>query len=239
MSEDARVTTDVDDTAPHQSRALPDPLWWHLVIPVKDADLAKTRLEAPLPLSRPELARAVAQDTIEAACAAVGPGQVTVVTSDVVVRAATLVLGAGVVPDPREGLNRAVVAGWESAGTRDLTGVDAVARDGGRIGWAAMLGDLPALRPEDLRTALALCAAHPEAVVPDADGTGTVLLTSTVAPPVPRFGPGSAARHGESAVVLELDLPGLRRDVDVAQDLRSALALGVGRHTTLALRRGL
>ena len=75
-------------------------------------------------------------------------------------------------------------------------------------------------RRGDLPPALcgAACAAHPAALVPDADGTGTVLLTSTTGQPDPQFGPGSAARHGEHAVRLELDLPGLRRDVDTAAD---------------------
>lgn len=208
--------------------APPGGVRWHLVVPVKEADRAKTRLDAPHPLSRPALARAVARDTIEAACAAVGPDLLTVVTSDPVVRVAATELGAAVVPDPGLGLDAAVLAGWEAPPP---------AAGAGRTGWAALLGDLPSLRAEDLRAALAACAAHPRAVVPDAEGTGTVLLTSTAAPPVPRFGAGSAARHALDASVLELDLPRLRRDVDVVADLHAALVLGVGRHTTLALGR--
>ncbi|GGK62793.1 2-phospho-L-lactate guanylyltransferase [Ornithinimicrobium pekingense] len=196
---------------------------------MKDAELGKSRLEAPRPLRRSDLARAVAHDTVEAACAAVGAGQLTVVTSDAAIREVTLSLGARVVADPGAGLNAAVSAGWP----------DLPDPGGQRVGWAALLGDLPALRPEDLRAALERCGRHPAAFVPDAEGTGTVLLTSTVAPPLPLFGPGSAARHrAAGAVSLELDLPRLRRDVDLAQDLRAALALGAGRHTLLAVRRG-
>lgn len=229
------MSTHGPDPAPRVPSSAREPVRWHLVVPVKDADRAKTRLEAPLPLSRPELARAVARDTVEAACAALGPAAVTVVTSDPVVSGAAAELGARVVPDPGDGLNVAVRAGWAATSADG----DAQGQAGGvgRQGWAAMLGDVPALRPVDLRAALAACARHPRAVVPDADGTGTVLLTSTVSPPEPRFGSGSAARHGEDAQVLPLDLPHLRRDVDTAQDLRAALALGVGRHTMLALRR--
>lgn len=202
---------------------------WHVVVPVKDAELAKSRLEAPEPLRRTDLARAVACDTLEAVSAAVGPDALTVVTSDAVVRDVALALGARVVPDPGRGLNGAVAAGWQ----------DTPEGDGSRVGWAALLGDLPALRPGDLRAALAECARHRSAVVPDAAGTGTVLLTSTVAPPVPRFGPGSAARHeADGAAVLPLELASLRRDVDLAEDLRAALSLGVGPHTLLAMRRG-
>jgi 2-phospho-L-lactate/phosphoenolpyruvate guanylyltransferase len=207
----------------------PRALRWHLVVPVKDAGQAKSRLDTPAPLRRTDLARAVASDTVEAACTAVGADLVTVVTSDAVAAQVARDLGARVVPDPADGLNAAVAAGWE----------DAPDEPGHRVGWAALLGDLPALRPDDLRAALAECGRHRSAVVPDAEGTGTVLLTSTVAPPVPRFGPGSAARHaGAGAEVLPLDLPRLRRDVDLADDLRVALSLGVGRHTLLAMRRG-
>ena len=45
----------------------------------------------------------------------------------------------------------------------------------------------------------------------------------------PSFGPGSAARHqAAGAVRLELDLPGLRTDVDDDRSLTAALELGVG-----------
>lgn len=213
------MTTDTSDLSPVR---------WHLVIPVKDASTAKSRLQAPAPLARSALARAVARDTVEAACEAVGPACVTVVTSDEVVAAASTGLGAGVVADPGRGLNDAVASGWDrptSAG-------------GGRLGWAALLGDLPALTADDLSEALRVCAGHRQAVVPDAEGTGTVLLTSTVSPPSPRFGTGSAGRHAADATVLALDLPRLRRDVDTVEDLRRAVALGVGRHTLLVLGQG-
>ncbi|WP_238695142.1 2-phospho-L-lactate guanylyltransferase [Ornithinimicrobium flavum] len=208
-------------------RPLP-PVTWHLVVPVKEAVRAKSRLEAPHPLSRPVLARAVAEDTLEQACRAVPPSQVVVVTSDPHAGRFARGSGAVVVPDPGTGLNAAVRAGLASAGPATPT-------PGARDGWAVLLGDLPALRAEDLLAALARCAAYPACVVPDADGTGTVLLTSTVGPPRPRFGSGSARRHALSATVLPLDLPHLRRDVDTAADLRTAVALGVGPRTAAAL----
>lgn len=248
--EDAPVTGE----PPPPSR---QPVRWHLVVPVKHADQAKTRLEPPHPLSRPALARAVAADTLREVCRALPPAQVTVVTSDPAARETARRLGARVVPDPGAGLNAAVAAGWaggpvetpdETGGTVTPDGMGGagtsraartratpprVART--RPGWAALLGDLPALRSEDLREALERCSAEHSAVVPDADGTGTVLLTSTVAPPTPRFGPGSAARHAEDATLLELDLPRLRRDVDTVADLALALALGVGPATSAVL----
>lgn len=239
------------------------PVSWHVVVPVKESVRAKSRLAAPYPLSTPALARAVAADTLEQVCRALPPSQVVVVTSDTHARQVAEGLGATVVPDPAEGLNAAVRAGLEKVqaamgslrgelgGLRgELGGLRAGPENvqGGpeglrgtaelRPGWAVLLGDLPALRAEDLVAALERCAAYPSCVVPDAAGTGTVLLTSTAGPPVPRFGSGSAARHAAGATLLELDLPRLRRDVDTAGDLADAVSLGVGPRTRQALGLG-
>lgn len=206
--------------------AQPAEIRWRMVVPVKETARAKSRLAAPASLSRSDLALAVAADTLVEVCRALPPGQVTVVTSDTEVRRLAGRLGAHVVDDPGAGLNAAVRAGWVDSGLPDRPAVH---------GWAALLGDLPCLRADDLRTALATCAAYPRAVVPDAEGTGTVLLTSTEGVPEPRFGPGSAERHAEDAQLLSLALPRLRRDVDTAADLEHAVALGVGPRTAAAL----
>ncbi|WP_192498562.1 2-phospho-L-lactate guanylyltransferase [Ornithinimicrobium pratense] len=212
-------------------QAQPGDVRWSLVVPVQDASRAKSRLEPPRPLTRPDLARAVARDTLEQVCRALPPGQVTVVTSDPAASRVALDLGARVVSDPGRGLNAAIRAGLTAA----RAAAEASAPIQLPVGWAVLLGDLPALKAHELVVALAACATHAAAVVPDADGTGTVLLTSTTKPPEPQFGPGSAARHQQLAARLELDLLGLRRDVDTATDLASALELGVGRHTARAL----
>lgn len=207
---------------------------WHLVLPVKELDRAKTRLVPPSPLARPDLAHAMARDTLEAAVAAVSAERVLVVTSDARAVAAAAELGVRTLPDPAAGLDAAVLAGLrvvrEAAGEDARTGAETVP------GLAVLLGDLPSLRAEDLTRALVRCTAYPEAVVPDAAGTGTVLLTSTRGLPHPSFGPGSADRHARRATRLDLDLPRLRRDVDTVADLRAATALGVGRHTAAVLR---
>lgn len=131
---------------------------------------------------------------------------------------------------------------WQGQGQRGVQGEGQGDGQGsgqgaavGRPGWAVLLGDLPALRAKDLVAALGRAAEHSRALVPDAEGTGTVLLTATDGPPEPRFGPGSAQRHAVDAVRLDLDLPSLRRDVDTAADLAAAVALGVGPHTARAL----
>jgi 2-phospho-L-lactate guanylyltransferase len=102
---------------------------------------------------------------------------------------------------------------------------------------AALLGDLPALRPADLLAALDAAADHPRALLPDASGEGTVLLTARdAATLVPAFGPGSARAHERAGHTrLDLDLPRLRTDVDDDTDLATAARLGLGPATLGAL----
>lgn len=203
--------------------ATPEGPSWQLIVPIKHAEAAKSRLVPPPPLSRQELARAMAADTLEAVCAALPPARVLVVTSDPSATAGAQSLGAPVLTDPGSGLNAALRAG--AAWWRDRTD--------GPLG--VLLGDLPALRPTDLLAALEACATHPRAVVPDREGSGTVLLTVTAGELEPRFGAGSAARHGLDASVLALDLPRLRTDVDDVTSLAEVAGLGVGRHTAAVL----
>lgn len=198
-------------------------LRWQVVLPVKHASDAKTRLRPPTGVSRTDLARAMARDTLTAVCAVLPPDQVVVVTSDDAARDAAVRLGACVLHDPGQGLNAAVRAGLAVCRANDPV--------------AVLLGDLPALLPQDLDAALQACARHTRAVVPDRAGTGTVLLTSTGGAPLePAFGAGSATRHARTATVLELDLPRLRQDVDDAADLDRAVALGLGSATSAVLR---
>ena len=196
---------------------------WRLVIPVKDTRIAKSRLQPPAPLSRPDLARAIALDTLEAVCRGLAPADVLVVTSDTSVTEDAAQRGCTVVTDPGEGLNRAIRVGLAHV-------------DGPGTALAVLLGDLPALRAEDLLAALDACARYPRAVIPDHNGSGTVLLTGSPGlPPLPRFGSGSAARHAEEAVLLTPDLPRLRQDVDDLDDLTAAARLGVGPRTARVL----
>jgi 2-phospho-L-lactate guanylyltransferase len=101
---------------------------------------------------------------------------------------------------------------------------------------AVLTGDLPALRPAELRDALR--RVETRSFVPDAAGTGTVLLAATAGVALdPHFGVDSAAAHAASgARLLAGDWPGLRRDVDTVADLHAVLALGAGPHTRAVLR---
>lgn len=191
---------------------------WHLVVPVKGGEAAKSRLRPPPGVDRGDLALAFATDCLAAVTAGMPRGRVLAVTSDP--RAADVAqrLGAVVVPDPGDGLNAAVRAGRDAA----------LARGAGAV--AALLGDLPAVHTQDVRDALEAATRHTAAVVPDAEGTGTVLLSARDgAALTPFFGVGSAARHEAAGHTrLDLDLPRLRTDVDDDADLAAALALGVG-----------
>jgi 2-phospho-L-lactate guanylyltransferase len=192
-----------------------------VVVPVKGGPEAKSRLRVPEGVDRVDLARALALDSVAAAARAVGADHVVVVTSDLVVGQAVRQLGPRIIPDPGQGLNEAVRAG---VGT--VEGPTAV-----------LLGDVPALRPEDLGAALTLADAYDRWFVPDAEGTGTVLLGAHEAASVePRFGLGSAARHeAVGHIRLEIDAERLRRDVDDEASLGEVLRLGVGPNTATLL----
>lgn len=201
---------------------------WVVVIPVKRLADAKTRIGEPLAAYRRDLALAFAADTTAAALHAVGVRAVVVVTDDAVVSAELRTVGAAVVPDSAPGLNAAVSAGAsESRRMHPLAGV------------AALVGDLPALRPADLTAALAAATAYDRAFGCDASGIGTTLLCAAANIELaPAFGPRSRAAHRASgAVELVGPWPSLRRDVDDAVDLADARRLGVGRATSAVLGR--
>jgi 2-phospho-L-lactate guanylyltransferase len=196
---------------------------WTAVIPVKRLHAAKSRLRGAVPAARhEELVLALMRDTATAVLAAPGVAELLIVTDDPAAADAAGTLGARVVPDP---------------GTGDLNAALRRAADvaGPGAHRAVLTGDLPGLRPDHLGEALRL--ARVRSFVPDADGTGTVLLAAPAGEPLdPRFGPGSAAAHAASgARRLTGDWPGLRRDVDTAADLRAVLALGAGPHTRAVL----
>lgn len=199
-----------------------------MVIPVKRLTAAKSRLRGALTgVPHEALALALACDTVAAALACPLVGQVLVVTDDPRARAALAALGARVVAEPSSpGLNAAFRHGAALLGAA----------------WvAALTADLPALRPDELSDALSAAGEDRSGrrFVPDAPGSGTVLLTAPPGVPLdPRFGAASAAGHSASgARRLDGPWPTLRRDVDVPADLRAAAALGLGRHTVALLRR--
>jgi 2-phospho-L-lactate guanylyltransferase len=203
----------------------PDSDRWQVIIPVKSQFTAKTRLEPPAGVARADLAHAFALDTIEATLATIPPAQLVVVTSDE--HTATFVAGRGgiVIDDEGDGLNPAI-----------NSGIRYVQQMLGAGPTAVLLGDIPTLRRVDLLRALGECAKHQRALVPDASGMGTVLLSALLLTDLhPRFGPDSARIHATDCRRLDLDLPSLRTDVDDEWGLRQAITIGVGRHTAVVL----
>lgn len=190
---------------------------WVVVVPLKPAAVGKSRLRDV----DEQLVRAIGLDTVAAASAAASVARVIVVTSDAATAAAAASLpGVEVLPEPDpSGLNAAIAAGAGSA------------PDAPR---AALLGDLPALRPGDLDAALAAAASVDRGVVPDAEGTGSTLVTSRAGIAwQSAFGPDSLARHTALGCAV-LPVPAastLRRDVDTAEQLADAATLGLGPRT--------
>lgn len=192
-----------------------------LVVPVKPPTVGKSRLTGVGDEHRQALARAFALDTV-AVCVGVGAAGVLVTTDDAGLSSRCRALGSEAVPD---------------GDTRDLNAALAQAAAEARRRWpdaapVALLADLPALRPEDLVAALEQVPPGTPAFVADAAGTGTTLYTASYDAFDPRFGPGSCDAHRlGGARELQGALPTLRRDVDDLDDLRAAVALGVGPET--------
>jgi 2-phospho-L-lactate/phosphoenolpyruvate guanylyltransferase len=195
-----------------------------VLLPVKPPARGKSRLDLPDP-ERSSLARAFALDTTETCLAAPSVGAVLVVTDDAVFATEVGALGSVAIPDGVSGdLNRSL----------QLAAAEATRR------WpmlrpAALCGDLPALRVEDLEEALArvgALGARPSYVADEA-GTGTTLYTAPYDAFTPSFGVDSARLHLDGgATAIEGALPSLRHDVDTLDDLRSARPIGLGPRTT-------
>nr|WSW66578.1 2-phospho-L-lactate guanylyltransferase [Streptomyces sp. NBC_00995] len=214
MRTEGETATNTDPTGP-----------WSLVVPLKPLARAKSRLApASGALLRPRLALAFARDTVSAALSCPEVRDVVVVTDDTTAGAALTALGARVVADaPAAGLNAALAHG------------ERVVRAGRpRAALAALNADLPALRPTELSRVLEFSAAFPRSFVCDAAGIGTTFLAAGPGVELrPHFGGPSRARHLASGAV-EITLSGIdsvRQDVDTGEDLRTALALGVGPYT--------
>jgi 2-phospho-L-lactate/phosphoenolpyruvate guanylyltransferase len=185
---------------------------WVVIVPVKQGPAAKSRLRGARPeIAHHHLARALVRDTLSAAARCPAVDAVVVVGAD------PGLPGIRVLADPGGGLNAALAHAAQRVPTGNV---------------AALLGDLPALDPAELAEALCGAAAG-RAFVADVAGSGTTLLAAPAGAPLsPRFGPGSAAAHVASgARALGGAWPTLRHDVDTAEDLAAAAALGLGPHT--------
>ena len=83
-------------------------------------------------------------------------------------------------------------------------------------------------------------AEFPRAFLADAAGIGTTLLAAAPGRELaPAFGGASRARHQASGArgTVAGGVDSVRQDVDTGDDLRAALALGVGPYTAAASAR--
>ena len=192
---------------------------WTIVVPVKGFAQAKSRFADAS--TRDLLARAFATDLINAALRTPEVNSVIVVSDDPDTRAFAHALGAHALADSGAGLNAAIRAG--AAAHHPV---------------AAVLGDLPCVRPADLSWALQQGAAFERSYIADASGTGTTILMCTRGVLDPRFGVRSAAAHAVSgATRIDGASPALHRDVDSEVDLWDAARIGVGDATGAVLER--
>ena len=197
---------------------------WVVLVPVKKFDTGKTRFDASL--DRVALAEALARDTLDAVSGSAHVRMLLVMTDDPgLVDDLSLPVAVTVRTQRVPGLNNAIADGLRHAG-----------QSWPDWGQAVLLGDLPSLTSEDLERTLELAEELPLGVVPDTQGTGTVLLTAQPGVPLlPAFGVGSAQRHRDLGHRLLRAPERMRRDVDTAADLEAAIRLGVGRHTAALL----
>lgn len=199
---------------------------WVIVIPVKGTDDAKSRFGGA-PGEFAALATAIALDTV---AAALEVAQAIVVT-DASAAADFTALGAQAIEQAPTGLAAAISAGIAAAGIA-VAGSAAPSPN-----VAVLLGDLPALTPAELSAALSAAAEFDRAMVADADGIGTVLITArSGVTHKPAFGGASSAAHRAAGYEI-IDLPqssGLRNDVDTLAAL-TALTGRLGPRTAAAL----
>ncbi len=191
------------------------------VVPVKPPTIGKSRLLGPTDLQRRQLAEAFALDTVAACLASNQVAAVLVATDDAAFSTRFAALGCATIPDgDTTDLNSALRQAVAEAQRRwpELTPV-------------ALCADLPALRSADLDEALASVIDSP-AFVADAAGTGTTLYVAAYDAFDPHFGVDSRQEHlFAGALEIPGELTTLRHDVDDLDDLRAALALGVGAET--------
>lgn len=206
---------------------------WTVVVPLKPPQVGKSRLRpsgggaGERQVAHESIVLAFARDTLAAVTRAPEVARVLLVCDHATADAVLAGLDAGAAPievvldDPPAGLNAAVRAG--EAAARAAWPGDAI---------AALSADLPCLTAAALSAALAAAAAHERAFVADRPGEGTTMLCAAAGTALlPQFGIGSAAAHAASGAAALPAGASLRTDVDTAEDLEVALALGVGRST--------
>ena len=198
---------------------------WHVVLPMKGTDDAKSRLHLPASV-RSRVVDAMAADTLDAVLAAGEVTRVSLLTSRPGLRVPhASAADVDVIVQPRALRTLDQALRWfASSHTHDSSAL------------AVVMPDLPALRTGSVTTFLQAAAGHRSAMVTDSDEDGTTMLTSSPAGDIrPHFGVHSAAAHLAAGVVSVVTPADARRDVDTTHDLAHARALGLGPHTRALL----
>jgi 2-phospho-L-lactate guanylyltransferase len=212
-------------------------------VPVKHPARAKSRLGGgrgntgggASEVERAGLAQAFAQDVLAALKGAPNVSRVVVITDSRETSRLAKALGCESLDDPTKSLNDAIKFAAES-----ISGQEPVCL------WVS---DLPCLQPNDVEMVVAQAAAvlasgqvqegrgPTQAFVADDKSVGTTALLAR-APKylTPHFGLDSAAAHQAAGAAPLPGTPRARLDVDTQDDLRRAIALGVGPATQKALR---
>jgi len=193
------------------------------VVPVKTLAQAKQRLAGVMPPeARRRLMLVMLRDVLATLAAVETLGPVVVVTPDAQVAALAETCGARVLREVQtEGHSAAAMAGL----------VHAAAHGAQRA--LTVPADAPLVTPTEVARLIDAAGTEPGARVVlapshDRDGTNAIVAT----PPdvfLPRFGPGSFARHLAAAEAMGLacrvvELAGLGMDVDEPRDLAALLA---------------
>lgn len=213
----------MSDTRPGAS---PAPLW--AVVPAKGGGQAKSRLSSVLPPeARQQLASDMLRHVLKVLADTPGVHGRLVVTNCADTADLAASMGAEVMADPVDDTRSS--ASTRPAQPRLARVVDAglarIAELGAAFGLVVM-ADLPTLSTRETERAIATVQRGEVALAGDRQGLGTSALGLPLEHARPtQFGhPDSLARHrtawadGQPAIE-ELDCPGLRLDVDTAQDL--------------------
>jgi 2-phospho-L-lactate guanylyltransferase len=208
---------------------------WQVLIPIRGSTVGKSRLRHSGIGEREhsQLVRAIQYDALHALAHARAEAAADVDATEliagihVVSGAGLPALPAGIelLPDRGSGLNSALSAAAEDLRARYP-----------HSALLAVVGDLPSLRPADVRAVLEQAGALDRSFVPDAGGQGTTMLAAAGGTALePLFGADSAARHRASGAIELTAAPSARTDVDTISDLARCVELGVGPRTAAVL----
>jgi 2-phospho-L-lactate guanylyltransferase len=202
-----------------------------ILVPVKNLVDAKQRLSSILsPEERFALARAMCEDVLQALARWPSRPSVLVVTSDSFAR------------DMAARFNFEVLADDNSGETSAIERATAFCRERGAESTLVIPADIPLIDSSELEEIVDHSPPGGAVLVPDAAGRGTNAAWRSPGDLFPlRFGndsffPHLAAARATGLPCVVLELPGIARDVDRAEDLRELAAASGDRRSQKLVR---